>query len=92
MSNTIETKIYHYEKNNSSSFTRFTRFFINIWPKPLLELLKEQIHWQENLQIQSIYNTMNLDKSGDKITKLLEDNIELCKKWCKENEIETVYD
>lgn len=81
-----------YEKNINTSFTRVARFFINTWPKPLQDLINEQIQWQENLQIQSIYNTMNLDKSGVKIMKLLEDNLELCKKWCDENQIETVYE
>jgi 23S rRNA U2552 (ribose-2'-O)-methylase RlmE/FtsJ len=78
-----------YEKHYTTSFTRFTRFFINPWPKALQHLLNEQIEWQETLQIQSIYNTLNLNKN--KIPELLERNLDLCKKWCRENNIDTIY-
>jgi 23S rRNA U2552 (ribose-2'-O)-methylase RlmE/FtsJ len=77
-----------YEKNYKTTFTQFTRFFINTWPSTLQALLEEQIHWQENLQIQSIYNTLNLDKKN--ITAILDKNIELCKRWCDNNHIETL--
>jgi 23S rRNA U2552 (ribose-2'-O)-methylase RlmE/FtsJ len=78
-----------YDKNYQTSFTRFSRFFINTWPKSIQDLMNEQIQWQENLQIQSIYNTLNLDKKN--ITTIIENNLELCNKWCVENDIETIY-
>jgi 23S rRNA U2552 (ribose-2'-O)-methylase RlmE/FtsJ len=77
-----------YDKFHKTSFSQLTRIFINAWPQPLQDLIKEQIQWQENLQIQSIYNTLNLDKN--KIIDILEKNVELCKSWCQMNGVETI--
>ena len=57
-----------------------TRLFLCPLPKPLIAAFEEQIVLQENLQMQSIYDTLNLDKSL--LHKYVERNITVSKGWC----------
>lgn len=66
-----------------------TRLFLHPWPKKLKDLLNEQIHIQEQLQVKSIYNTLNLEKKD--IYDYINTNIQTSKDWCKRNSIATLY-
>jgi 23S rRNA U2552 (ribose-2'-O)-methylase RlmE/FtsJ len=65
------------EKHAQSPLTRLVK---TIWPQPLLDLLKEQITWQEQLQIQSIQTALELQKKD--IPLYIARNIETSTMWC----------
>lgn len=69
------------EAQDRHSRSPLTRLMLSPLPRPLTQLFVEQIEEQENLQIQSIYDTLNLDKS--EVGKLLERNIQVSLLWCK---------
>jgi 23S rRNA U2552 (ribose-2'-O)-methylase RlmE/FtsJ len=50
------------------------------WPDEVMELLKEQILFQEEIQIQCIEDTLNLDRNT--IAERLLKNMRLSKEWC----------
>ena len=50
------------------------------WPPALMEAVFEQIRWQEQLQMQSIEDTLHL-KKGD-IPAYIEKNLEFSREWC----------
>jgi 23S rRNA U2552 (ribose-2'-O)-methylase RlmE/FtsJ len=51
------------------------------WPEEVMDAVKEQILFQEEIQIQCIEDTLNLDTNtiADRLLK----NIQLSKEWCK---------
>ncbi len=72
------------EKHKQSPLTQLVK---NTWPENVKSMLQEQIQWQENLQIQTIENTLNLDKND--IEMYIEENLEKSKKWCENFNIPT---
>ena len=67
------------EKHKQSPLTQLVK---GPWPENVNKLLEEQITWQENIQVQTIENTLKLDRN--KIEEYLEKNLEKSKEWCKE--------
>jgi hypothetical protein len=65
------------EKHSHSPITRLVK---TIWPSQLINLLQEQIQVQENIQIQSIQNALQLQKKD--IPKWITHNIETSSMWC----------
>jgi 23S rRNA U2552 (ribose-2'-O)-methylase RlmE/FtsJ len=53
----------------------------NSWPAPVLDLLKEQILWQEQQQIKMIDETLHFEKST--IQQKLLVNLRASKQWCE---------
>jgi 23S rRNA U2552 (ribose-2'-O)-methylase RlmE/FtsJ len=70
------------EKHKQSPLTQLVK---GSWPDNINELLEEQISWQENIQVQTIENTLKLDKN--KIKEYIKENLEKSKKWCEEFKI-----
>jgi len=64
-------------RHNESPITQL----VESWPDSLMEAIKEQILFQEDIQIQCIEDTLNLDKNtiADRLLK----NIRLSKEWCR---------
>ena len=60
--------------------SNLTRLFLCPLPKGLHTLFEEQIFDQEALQVQSIYDTLNLDPNN--LAKHLSRNIQVSKEWC----------
>jgi cap2 methyltransferase len=50
------------------------------WPEDIMEAIKEQIQFQEEIQIQCIEDTLNLDRTT--IYERLLTNMRLSKEWC----------
>ena len=57
------------------------RQLVESWPADLMDAVKEQILFQEEMQIQCIEDTLNLDTNT--IADRLLRNIQLSKDWCK---------
>jgi 23S rRNA U2552 (ribose-2'-O)-methylase RlmE/FtsJ len=70
------------EKHKQSPLTQLVK---GSWSDNLNKLLEEQINWQENIQVQTIENTLKLDKN--KIEEYMEKNLEESKKWCEKFKI-----
>jgi hypothetical protein len=51
------------------------------WPDDLMGAVKEQIHMQEEIQIDTINDTLTLDRFT--VKQRVIDNINLSKEWCK---------
>lgn len=66
------------KKHEQSPITQLVQ---NEWPAPVLRAVKEQIHYQEQLQIKNIEDTLNLDKNT--IPERMLQNIRLSKAWCR---------
>ena len=60
--------------------TPLTRL-VTQWPTPLLSAVQEQIRYQESLQIQSIQETIHLDKST--IEERIGDSLRISQHWCE---------
>jgi len=58
-----------------------TQLFKNPWPVEILSAIHEQIKWQENLQIKTITQTLNLDK--ETIYEKILQSIQLSREWCE---------
>jgi hypothetical protein len=54
---------------------------VESWPEEVMDAVKEQILFQEEIQIQCIEDTLNLDTNT--IADRLLTNIRLSKEWCK---------
>jgi 23S rRNA U2552 (ribose-2'-O)-methylase RlmE/FtsJ len=72
---TLESALKRHEQSP------ITQLVQNEWPLPILRAVKEQIHYQEQLQIKNIEDTLNLDKNT--IPERMLQNIRLSKKWCR---------
>lgn len=66
------------KKHEQSPITQLVQ---NEWPAPVLRAVKEQILYQEQLQIKNIEDTLNLDKNT--IPERMLQNIRLSKAWCR---------
>jgi 23S rRNA U2552 (ribose-2'-O)-methylase RlmE/FtsJ len=66
------------KKHEQSPITQLVQ---NEWPAPVLRAVKEQILYQEQLQIKNIEDTLNLDK--ETIADRILQNIRLSKLWCR---------
>ena len=66
------------KKHEQSPITQLVQ---NEWPAPVLRAVKEQILYQEQLQIKNIEDTLNLDKNT--IPERMLHNIRLSKAWCR---------
>jgi 23S rRNA U2552 (ribose-2'-O)-methylase RlmE/FtsJ len=66
------------KKHEQSPITQLVQ---NEWPSPVLRAVKEQILYQEHLQIKNIEDTLNLDKNT--IPERMLQNIRLSKAWCR---------
>jgi len=64
-------------KHNESPITQF----VDGWPVELMDAIKEQILFQEEIQIQCIEDTLNLDTNS--IEERILKNIRASKEWCK---------
>ena len=60
-----------------------TQLFKNPWPEPVQRLMKEQISWQESLQINSIQETLHMKNELPEIYEHIFKNICQSKAWCK---------
>ena len=60
-----------------------TQLFKNPWPEAVQHLLKEQISWQESLQINSIQETLHMKNELPEIYEHILTNICQSKAWCK---------
>jgi hypothetical protein len=58
-----------------------TQLFLNPWPRAILSAIEEQIKWQEDLQIKTIAETLNLHK--DDIYDKILSSIQLSREWCE---------
>ena len=58
-----------------------TRLIGGNWPSNILQALNEQIIWQENMQINSIKDTLYFKKSS--IYERISKNMETSRNWCK---------
>jgi 23S rRNA U2552 (ribose-2'-O)-methylase RlmE/FtsJ len=58
-----------------------THLFKNPWPVEIIAAIEEQIKWQENLQIRTITETLNLQK--DSIYDNILQGIQLSREWCE---------
>jgi 23S rRNA U2552 (ribose-2'-O)-methylase RlmE/FtsJ len=72
---TLESALKRHEQSP------ITQLVQNEWPAPVLRAVKEQILYQEQLQIKNIEDTLNLDK--ETIADRILQNIRLSKAWCK---------
>lgn len=70
------------ERQRVSPLTQLTRLFLCPLPKGIHQLFEEQIQSQEASQIQSIYDTLNLDVS--QLHGLITRNIHVSKHWCEQ--------
>jgi 23S rRNA U2552 (ribose-2'-O)-methylase RlmE/FtsJ len=66
------------KKHEQSPITQLVQ---NEWPPAILRAVKEQILYQEQLQIKNIEDTLNLDK--ETIADRILQNIRLSKAWCR---------
>ena len=60
-----------------------TQLFKNPWAEPIQKLLREQISWQESLQINSIQETLHMKNELPEIYEHILTNICQSKAWCK---------
>jgi 23S rRNA U2552 (ribose-2'-O)-methylase RlmE/FtsJ len=81
--------ISHLQAISSNSFANITRLVSFHWPSAVLEAFFEQIHWQEQLQIQSIEDTIHLEKKD--ILVYIEKNIAYSREWCTNFDIPMRY-
>ena len=58
-----------------------TQLFKNPWPEEVISAVIEQIKWQENLQLKTINETLNLEKES--IYEKILNSIRLSKEWCE---------
>ena len=72
---TLESALKRHEQSP------ITQLVQNEWPVPVLRAVKEQILYQEQLQIKNIEDTLNLDKNT--IPERMLQNIRLSKAWCR---------
>jgi len=72
---TLESALKRHEQSP------ITQLVQNEWPAPVLRAVKEQILYQEQLQIKNIEDTLNLDK--ETIADRILQNIRLSKAWCR---------
>ena len=63
-------------KHNESPITHL----VEDWPEEVMEALKEQIQFQEEIQIKCIEDTLNLDRNT--IYERLLTNMRLSREWC----------
>lgn len=81
--------ISHLQIISQSLLGNITRLVSFHWPSSVLEALFEQIHWQEQLQIKSIEDTIHLEKKD--ILTYIEKNIMYSREWCKTFDIPMRY-
>ncbi len=72
--------IAHLESVSRGSLGNITRLVNMLWPSPCMEALFEQIRWQEQLQMQSIEDTIHLKK--EEIPAYIQKNLEYSREWC----------
>ena len=72
---TLESALKRHEQSP------ITQLVQNEWPLAILRAVKEQILYQEHIQIKNIEDTLNLDKNT--IPQRMLQNIRTSKHWCK---------
>lgn len=70
----------HLQNVSNGTLGKLTRLVNMHWPPQLMEALFEQIRWQEQLQMQSIEDTIHLKK--DEIYAYIEKNLDYSREWC----------
>lgn len=65
----------------SHATTPLTQLVKGSWPQPFQDLLQEQIDWQEDEQIKSIKETLELKKES--IEEKIRTNMAKSKRWCQ---------
>lgn len=80
-----EEWIHHLRDAHGKSIQRLCT---HEWPSTLVDCLKEQIKWQENLQSNRMDSSFTLKKS--EIQSKLNENISFSKEWCTVFQIPTI--
>ena len=79
--NTVSWIRHLNEAQTKHSQQPLTRLLKGEWPSNLIQAVKEQIQWQERLQIESIEKTLNFTK--DSIPAQIARGLETSRKWCE---------
>jgi len=72
--NTLKSALKRHEQSP------ITQLVQGEWPSEILHAVKEQIRYQEGIQMKSIEDTLNLDK--DTLYEKIKRNIRLSREWC----------
>ena len=72
--NTLKSALKRHEQSP------ITQLVQGEWPSEIIHAVKEQISYQEGIQMKSIEDTLNLDK--DTLYEKIKQNIRLSREWC----------
>ena len=80
LGSTVASRWVQHLQDAQQRSVNLTRLFLCPLPKPLHSLFDEQVRVQEETQVQSIYDTLNLDPND--LPKHIARNIKVSKNWC----------